>query len=385
MPLRTAVALFFILVTSPALAQTPPPETSAPAKEEKPPGIVGYDKGFTLTTADDEFELKIVGRLQARWELFHTDDGVADPVITHRFQVARARVTLEGHAFKDVDYKMQTEFGKGFVFLRDFYLDKPLSGKIRIRAGQWKKPYSRHQITSSGNLQLVDRSITDKFSAAGRDIGVAIHNNYEKSPEGLEWAIGVFNGTGDASKIACAYDPMTMEVTCVNPTNIPSDIGPTVVARVGFNKGKIKGYSESDLEGGPLRFAAGVSYMGDLAEGESDAMTHRVGADFILKASGASLAGGAYLFAFKDAAGDSQTDFGFHGQGGYFLTPKKMEIAARFGMIPAGDENQLEIVGGFNWFAHGHSLKWQTDAGVLKVTGADGMQLVARTQAQIIF
>lgn len=388
-PIRqTLAALGALALTAPglALAQEPPPA-------EEPTGTVRYDKGTVITSPKGDFELKIVGRLQARWELHRIDDGddSTDEELTHFFSIPRARVTLEGHAFGDTDFKFQTEFGKGFVFLRDFYLDQPLAG-FRLRVGQWKRPFSRQQITSSGSLQLVDRSVTDKFFGTGRDIGIAIHNNYEKSPEGLEWAVGIYNGTGDASRISCSgsgtNDPMTnlvdVDVSCKNPSNVPTDIGPVVVVRAGWNVGKIKGYSESDLEGGPLRLAAGVSYLGNLAEGDSDAMIHQVGADFILKVEGASLAGGAYMQNLND-----ETDFGLHVQGGYFFTPKRFEAVARFGLVPtaaASDDNVLEILGGFNWFAHGHSLKWQTDAGVQRTTTDPAVtELVVRTQAQLVF
>src|SRR5687768_9979070 len=77
------------------------------AQDEKPPGIVTYDKGTTFTSGDGDFQLKIVGRLQARWEMFRVDDGddATETEITHRFQIARGRVTLEGFAFGDIEYK----------------------------------------------------------------------------------------------------------------------------------------------------------------------------------------------------------------------------------------------------------------------------------------
>jgi hypothetical protein len=326
--------------------------------------------------------------VQARWEMFREDvEGGPDPHLDHRFLIARGRVTLEGHVFGKTDYKFQTEFGKGFVFLRDYYLDQPL-GPVRLRVGQWKKPYSRQQITSSGSLQLIDRSITDSFSGAGRDIGLAFHSGYEKTPDGLEWAVGVFNGTGDRSHIECETETVMMMTTvdCGLPTNVPHDIGPTVVARVGFNHGGIKGYSESDLEGGPLRLGAGVSYMVDLAEGESDPMVHRVGADLMLKVMGASLTGGFYLINALDEMGERQNDIGFHAQAGYFLTPKQLEVAARFAQIPEGDDELREILGGLNWFFQGHSLKWQLDGGVLQsTTDPKVTELVLRSQAQLVF
>ena len=60
--------------------------------------------------------------------------------------------------------------------------------------------------------EAVDRAIVDKAFGNGRDVGLMLHNNYTKSPT-LEWAAGVFNGTGDAavtmirSNGACSGQP----------------------------------------------------------------------------------------------------------------------------------------------------------------------------------
>jgi hypothetical protein len=80
----------------------------------------------------------------------------------------------------------------------------------------------------------------------------------------------------------------------------------------------------------------------------------------------------------------------FHVQGGYFVLPKHAQLVARFAMLPitvAGTkENTMEIRGGFNWYFFGHSLKWLTDAGIVKDT-TDGAptDFQFRTQAQVMF
>jgi hypothetical protein len=399
--------LTLIAVAAPALAQvpppdeTPPPEEAAPAAETPPPtipnaeppaaepaGTVKYDKGFVLGFGED-FELKIVGRVQARYELFNREN--SEPglgKLQERFLIARGRVTLEGHAFRHTGFKFQTEFGRGFVFLRDYYLDQDFGG-IHVRAGQWKRPYSRQQITSSGNLQMVDRSITDRFGNASRDVGVVVHNDYEKTKDGIEWAVGVFNGTGDRPVFLCeVVDPMMPAEVACEETNVPPDIGPMAVVHLGYNLGGIKGYSESDLEGGPFRFAGAVSYLADLAQGKSDNMIHRVAVDALVKVHGFSVTAGAYIVNQDDGTGMGKkaTDVGWHGQAGYMVLPKTIELAARMAIVPVGPDDQIEALGGFNWFFQGHALKWQTDAGVIH-TGSDPTvtDVQIRTQAQLIF
>lgn len=110
----------------------------------------------------------------------------------------RMRLVLEGNLHgKNLLYKFQSDFGKGVPSVKDAHVDVRLSGDAWLRFGQWKRPFSRQQINSSGRLEMTDRSITDKAFGAGRDVGIAIRNDYEKSPE-IEWTLGVFNGRGEA-------------------------------------------------------------------------------------------------------------------------------------------------------------------------------------------
>ncbi|HWN72081.1 MAG TPA: porin, partial [Haliangium sp.] len=199
-PSAIAASLAALFATVPhATAQE---ATPAAAPESTPLASTGYDKGFFIESADRSFSLKTQARVQFRYTF--TSALEADEVTMEEsrdndsvFAVQRGRLTLGGHAFtKDLGYKLQADFGRGSVSLKDFYADYRIAGDALVRFGQYKRPFSRQQITSSGNLELVDRAITDGYYRAGRDAGVMVHNNYEKSPE-LEWAVGLFNGTGE--------------------------------------------------------------------------------------------------------------------------------------------------------------------------------------------
>jgi phosphate-selective porin OprO and OprP len=373
--------LTLLLAGSHALAQ------QAPAVEILDPksASIRYDGGFTLRSGDDRFSLKLVTRLQPRWEARVADDGddATASELAHRFMMSRARLTLQGHAFGSTEFKVQIDFARGFVTLKDAYLDQPLAGAVTLRLGQFKRIYSRHQLASTAALQLVERAPTDVFGGAGRDLGVALHNGFEASP-GLEWAVGVFNGTGDAARIRC--NVTTATTTCANPSNVPTDIGPMVVAHVGVNTGGIKGYVESDLEGGPLRAAAAVGYAGDLAQGESDDMVHRLTVDAIIKVFGLAASGSFHLVNRRGAT-ERETDLGFHAQAGYMLIPRKLELAARYAQVPAaGDETTNEILGGLNWFFSGNNLRFSLDGGVVHTTGdVATTDALARVQGNLSF
>jgi hypothetical protein len=118
---------------------------------------------------------------------------------TGAFEIRQARLVLDGHLHgKNLKYRVQTDFGRGNPSLRDFLADAHLGAGVWVRAGQWKRPFSRQFMASSGRLEIPERAITDRAFGTGRDIGVALHNGYEDSPA-IEWIVGVWNGTGDAA------------------------------------------------------------------------------------------------------------------------------------------------------------------------------------------
>ncbi|MBK7538064.1 MAG: hypothetical protein IPI49_22365 [Myxococcales bacterium] len=366
------------------------------SKDQKPAVHVTYDKGFVLASEDDKFETRIALRTQFRFESSRpTEDGSE---FLSRTYIARARLQLEGHVYgKDNRYKLETSLGDrgSFTFVRDAYLEHKFSS-VWLRVGQWKRPHNRQELVSDFSSVFNERAVTADFVGGGRDMGLALHNDYEKSPEGLEWVVGVFNGfSGGADRPAltttCTANATTGAITCRNATPPPS----TLVARAGWNVGKIKGYSEGDLEGGPLRVAVGASYKLNLANFDKGAQSsvsknfsHSAQADVLLKSNGLDVLAAVYVQ--KLAGGD--TELGALLQGGYFVTPKQLQLAGRFAFHQApGDRNQLEGRVAVNYYLAGHSYKLASDAGFLQLTGEDAMgvkdkaDLQARVMAQMTF
>ena len=328
----------------------------AQAAEEGTPIVAGYKKGFFIKSADERFKMSLGQRVQMRFA--HEEIEVGDN--ENAFSIPRARLAIKGHAFsKDLSYKFQMDLGKGNVTLKDFYVDHALMpGQLHIRAGQWKRPFSRQQITSSGKQEFVDRAITDKAFGAGRDIGVAIHNKYEKSP-GIEYALGVFNGTGDKPWFKWNED---------NPSkskfnNVPDHVEPAVVARLGYNYGGIKGYSEADLEGGDFRFALGASGAFFLDTDDDDDSRRVAQCDFIMKSNGLSFSGAGYA----NYTEGSMDQLGFHTQAGYVIKKKYQPVARYAYVAPEGEGNdQHELAVGLSTYFYGHNVKWQTELAALE-------------------
>lgn len=376
------LALFFFMASS-ASAQDPE--------------VAGFNKGFFLKSMNGDFELKIGAQIQVRYQ-YDGVDGFGDATElgtgeddASSFSLPRARLFLKGHAFgKALTYTFQSDFGKGEVSLKDFYANYELTDGFHVRAGQWKRPFSRQQINSSSKLLLADRAITDTYYGAGRDIGVVIHNGYEASPE-FEWAAGIFNGTSIKPDVAPSLvDPDEEELPELEPpTHTASPFEPALVARIGYNMGGIKGYSGGDLEGGDFRLSVGAGAM--WIPGFGDAATAvRANVDFVMKVSYFALSGAFYaaLDESADEEGNTSLDLratGLHAQAS-FLMASAYQPVVRFAWhqpeeVAPGSEDLKAITVGFNWFFHGHQVKWQTDVTATMVD--DGNEDINRTDMRV--
>jgi hypothetical protein len=342
-----------------------------------------YDKGLIASKGDD-LELKLGLRTQSRFEVTRPE---AKEEFENRFFLPRIRLQLEGFAYGKANaYKLEFDAGnQGFAAIKDFFVERAFTPALRLRLGQWKKPFSRQELTSDFALAFTERQASNSFAGSGRDLGVALHNGYEKSPEGLEWALGVFNGTTEKSTIKITCEDPADASTCKAglPSNVPTDLLPEAVARVGWNHGGIKGYSELDLEGGPLRFAAAASYRIRFEDFvDSSLYQQAVGVDAIVKVAGFDLSGAGFL----SKVGEADAQLGGFGQLGYLVVPKHLALLARVGVTPIVDseKHKVEFLGGLNVLGSGHNLKLVVDGGVIHDTGAKTDDVVGRVQAQLV-
>ena len=361
---------------------------------------VGYDRGFYLRTPDDRFRLTINSRFEARYS--YADLDTADgPEVTSAFSIPRARLAFSGHVFgPELTYRLQTAVDGGMPGLKDVYADYAIVPRwLHFRAGQFKRPLSRQQINSSTTFQFLERAITSGRLGAARDIGLLVHDDYESSPT-FEYAIGLFNGTGEAPHFAgpVIVDPISGRGEIVDGafSNVPDRFHPELTARIGYNHGGIDGYSEVDFAGGPPRFAIGSSVLAgfDGAEptdpnqtGRGNVLSHL---DTILKVHGFTTTAGGFLQFVQDGpsfADQAYSAMGFHVQAAYLLFDRA-QPAVRYARVHRQLSGTTHEVGGALsiYFVETH-LAWRTDALVFleDVTPDWRDHFVVRSQLQLGF
>jgi len=315
----------------------------------------------TARTADHTaFKVKVGGRGQVRYTMEAPEDDTHGK--EQHFALQRARIKLKGHnPSKSIRFLLEVGLGKGAVVLKDFYVVYALKkGVVNLKLGQYKKPFSRHHLNSSGRLALIERDITDTLLPKGRDIGFSVGNGLQ-STKPFTWQVGLFNGTGLPDKPT--FRPKTDangDVTGGKFSNVPDDFRPVVVARAGYNHGGMKVYSEADLEGGGLRFAvSGNAHYDTAATVSADDPELVAGIDYILKAHGFSHTG--HFFRNMETKINL-----FAAQAGYVIA-KHYQPVIRFALIDDGENETKtrEMAGGLSFYCYGHKLKFQTDVTML--------------------
>lgn len=152
-----------------------------------------FGEGLNFTAPDSSFSLKFGVRFQnlyqADWNL--PNDNFNPEDYAGNFRIRRARLKFNGHAFSpDFTYKVElaltnndlSSSGTGSQFsnvgslVLDAYADWNFYENLSIRFGQFKLPGNVERVISSGDLQLVDRSLLNSRFNIDRDLGFMLHN-----------------------------------------------------------------------------------------------------------------------------------------------------------------------------------------------------------------
>lgn len=370
---ETAADLYFFKHNLPGYDR-PTPKAAAPAF------TVGWKDGKTTITTK-QAELVISNRLQVRM----TDEDrevepAGDPNRTS-FTIRRMRTKFDGWVYtKDLTYELQFDTAQQTNLLQDANVNYDFTkGKkaFMLKAGQYKVPFGRQQLTSSGSQQFVDRSLVSDTFARGRDIGLQLWGTPYNSK--IDWRVGVFNGNG---RTVTRNDNDELQMN----------------ARVTWQPfGDVK-YSEGDFDstGKPL-FAIAAQYESNefpiAVAGSTPAHADDrtiVGGDVVFKFKGFSVFG--EIFQREHDRTNNLSDFddeGFNVQAGYFIIPQKLEVAVRFGELDPNsdlDNNEREERAlALGYFFNKHNNKLQADYREIENIASRTTDKEVRLQYQIIF
>ena len=347
--------------------------------------------GLTFQTADSNYKLRMRLRSQFLANYINPDGEDNESL---GFRVRRLRVTWDGNAFAPwMKYKVQYDFSGGGE-LKDMKLSFAKNRAFVPVAGQYKIAFNREALTSSSALPLVGRSIINDNFQYDRDIGVGVYGLLGGGM--LRYDLGVFQGEG---------------------ANVKNDTGDTGMLWVGRIQaallgGKAKSVKENFAKRPTITIGAAVAGV-DIEEGgdsgnkaiknaglEDGRMTS-ITFDANYRDPRFNLTGeyiGRWLNP-DDAGVETGYDYGFRVQGGFFLIPKKIEVASRYAMVVYDNDpnafkaeeldNVWTFTQGLSYYLSGnHKWKVQLDYTFQKEEDLDGIESdesMVRAQVQAYF
>jgi phosphate-selective porin len=147
--------------------------------------------------------------------------------------VARRRVGVSGRVTSHVEFEVERELD-GAGGWRDVFVNVRATRALQLRAGHFKVPFSRDQLTGAGSLDFIDRSRAADLLAPGRSIGVALHGRLAGRVAGYE--VGAFVRDGTHGRLApTASEPTVAGRVRVKVTSL--EIG-AAVAGTGLEEGR---------------------------------------------------------------------------------------------------------------------------------------------------
>jgi phosphate-selective porin OprO and OprP len=388
-------------------------KTEAPPQEVKTTDVkLPFDIKYRmpgLRITFPKFEMNWVNRMQIRYTY---DDQDVDTPQNNKgtFRIRRFRSKWDGWIYTpNLTYELQVDWvGAGITDstvgfqagnLQDANLQYDFTGgkkAFMLKAGQFKAPFGRQELTSSGNQEFVDRSIASVLFAPARQIGLQIGGQFGNAqvPDMITYAGGIFNGNG------------------INRTISENDKY-EYTGRVMFSPFGNVGYSEANLEHYEFRISVAGDYNNNnnfiiASDGTIVGVdnTGEWGADIAIKALGGLFLYGEYYWRNLETCGATPPcprpsaavkapQQGATAQIGW-LFGDHFEIAGRYSFTDLNtdrdDRNIEEWRGAMSWYFNKHFWKLQADYGVTEneaQNGADGLpprkNKEFRIQAQLMF
>jgi len=165
-------------------------------KERAGPVTAGIDRERLrpyLATPDGSFRIELGGFAQFDYAAGDSDGRLlTGPKLNDQFLVRRARLSVQGQAFKWIGFKIEGDFTSS-ISLTDGYIDLNFLPEIGLRGGQFKQPFSLEELTSDLYIDFIERSLVNEL-VPSRDFGAMLQGQLFGGI--LGYAVSVYNGNG---------------------------------------------------------------------------------------------------------------------------------------------------------------------------------------------
>jgi phosphate-selective porin OprO/OprP len=158
------------------------------------PVVKEKDGAFTLESANGRNSIQLTGRIhldyrQNNLDLYDTDFNDRDSAsVADGFTLRRARLGVKGKFANDFKYEIVGNL-PGTATVDVAFMDYAKFAGAQLRMGKFKQPFGLEQLTSSNNIDFMERSYVDQINPA-KKIGAMIFG--EPKP-GVTYALSTYS------------------------------------------------------------------------------------------------------------------------------------------------------------------------------------------------
>ncbi len=166
---------------------------AADAKKNDSPRLTAGQDGFSFSSADRNFILRVGAHLQADGRFF-----LGDHIpVNDTFLLRRVRPIFEGSLYKDFEYRLMLDFGAntaGANTVQEAFVNFHHWPELQLQVGKFKPPVGLERLQSDVNVRFIERGYPTGL-VPNRDVGIQLHGELFKGA--LNYQAGIFNGVAD--------------------------------------------------------------------------------------------------------------------------------------------------------------------------------------------
>ena len=151
-----------------------------------------FKDGLQAKSRDGNFELHIGGRVIIHARAFSRNN---ERVSSDSFSIRETKIDLMGKLWKDWEFRVEAQSTGPNFFIDDAYIGFVRFKWLKIRAGQFKAPFSMDQVTSTLFIDFPERAAMDRL-APSYELGIQVSG--EPVEKIWSYALMASNGTGRA-------------------------------------------------------------------------------------------------------------------------------------------------------------------------------------------
>lgn len=148
------------------------------------------EKGLSVKSADNAFEVKFRGLVQGDGRMWFGDHDVPQ---NDTFLLRRVEPTIEGSWGSLLGFRLNAQFAGDSATINDAYVDLKFDPRATLRIGKAKVPVGLERLQSSSSTEAIELGFPSEL-APGRDVGMQLQGDFKS---GASYQLGIYNGAPD--------------------------------------------------------------------------------------------------------------------------------------------------------------------------------------------